>query len=294
MQVTANLAAASRPQLLSCRCVQTARVSLSLLASAAFNGARPRRARRCARTASRWWSALPPSRSEEEAKRRAGRHAGSDYRKVPYDLMGIQHEHLRNQSAGIELRELASPPPSPLAPSPRPPPATTCPGSCAAELMHEGARRCSRRSASCSRRWSASCRWDGLLTSARTRSPRSIKTVRAASWGASPCPTSSLRACVYRLRGRRDLSAPRSGDGQPRAAACRPRCCGRLLFSIAIAEGLRGQIIFKSDSVAGEHGFDPMGFIPKYWRPHAREDEADETQGNQARAAIAMIAVAGL
>ncbi len=114
--------------------------------------------------------------------------------------------------------------------------------------------------------------------------------VRAAS-SASPCPTSSLRACVYRVRGRRDLSAPRS----ERALAPRqlpPAVLYQLLFSIAIAEGLRAQIIFKSDSVAGEHGFDPMGFIPKYCDTPEKMKLMKLKEIKHGR--IAMIAVAGL
>jgi len=39
---------------------------------------------------------------------------------------------------------------------------------------------------------------------------------------------------------------------------------GQLFVSIAVAEGIRASIIYKEDSVPGEHGFDPMGFIPKF------------------------------
>jgi len=39
---------------------------------------------------------------------------------------------------------------------------------------------------------------------------------------------------------------------------------GQLALSIAIAEGIRASIIYKEDSVPGEHGFDPAGFIPKF------------------------------
>lgn len=38
----------------------------------------------------------------------------------------------------------------------------------------------------------------------------------------------------------------------------------QLFISIAIAEGIRASIIYKEDSVPGEHGFDPLGFIPKF------------------------------
>ena len=34
----------------------------------------------------------------------------------------------------------------------------------------------------------------------------------------------------------------------------------QLFVSIAIAEGIRASIIYKEDSVPGEHGFDPLGF----------------------------------
>lgn len=39
---------------------------------------------------------------------------------------------------------------------------------------------------------------------------------------------------------------------------------GQLALSMAIAEGIRSTIIYKEDSVPGEHGFDPAGFIPKF------------------------------
>jgi len=39
---------------------------------------------------------------------------------------------------------------------------------------------------------------------------------------------------------------------------------GQLFVSMAVAEGIRASKIYKADAVPGEHGFDPMGFIPKY------------------------------
>ena len=71
-----------------------------------------------------------------------------------------------------------------------------------------------------------------------------------------------------------------------------PAVLYQLLFSIAIAEGLRAQIIFKSDSVAGEHGFDPMGFIPKYCDTPEKMKLMKLKEIKHGR--IAMIAVAGL
>jgi len=35
----------------------------------------------------------------------------------------------------------------------------------------------------------------------------------------------------------------------------------QLVVAIGLAEGLRSRIIYKADSVPGEHGFDPLGFI---------------------------------
>jgi hypothetical protein len=70
-----------------------------------------------------------------------------------------------------------------------------------------------------------------------------------------------------------------------------PAVLYQLLFSIAIAEGLRAQIIFKSDSVAGEHGFDPMGFIPKYCDTPEKMKLMKLKEIKHGR--IAMIAVAG-
>jgi len=43
-----------------------------------------------------------------------------------------------------------------------------------------------------------------------------------------------------------------------------PVILAQLLASMAIAEGLRAQIIYKSQNEPGDHGFDPMGFIPKF------------------------------
>ena len=39
---------------------------------------------------------------------------------------------------------------------------------------------------------------------------------------------------------------------------------GQLIVAIAIAEGLRARLVYSEGHVPGEHGFDPMGFIPNY------------------------------
>ena len=43
-----------------------------------------------------------------------------------------------------------------------------------------------------------------------------------------------------------------------------PVVLGQLFVSMAVAEGIRASIIYKAGAVPGEHGFDPMGFLPKY------------------------------
>ena len=89
---------------------------------------------------------------------------------------------------------------------------------------------------------------------------------------------------------------------------------GQLIVAIAIAEGLRARLVYSEGHVPGEHGFDPMGFIPNYcntpekcapprgrWggvdsatfgaptppcahsaAPPASQDEGDEAEGAQA------------
>ena len=42
-----------------------------------------------------------------------------------------------------------------------------------------------------------------------------------------------------------------------------PEVFWQLAVFIFIAEGLRAQVIFTKDNVAGDHGFDPLGFGPK-------------------------------
>merc|ERR1719326_2472256 len=66
---------------------------------------------------------------------------------------------------------------------------------------------------------------------------------------------------------------------------------GQLLFSIAIAEGIRTTIIYKEDSVPGEHGFDPMGFLPKFCDTPEKLMLMKEKEISHCR--IAMIAVTG-
>lgn len=39
---------------------------------------------------------------------------------------------------------------------------------------------------------------------------------------------------------------------------------GQLVVAIAIAEGLRARLVYSDGHVPGEHGFDPIGFIPNY------------------------------
>merc|ERR1711871_94428 len=43
-----------------------------------------------------------------------------------------------------------------------------------------------------------------------------------------------------------------------------PEIAYQILFSVAISEGIRSQIIFKPDHVPGEVGFDPLGFKAKF------------------------------
>lgn len=66
---------------------------------------------------------------------------------------------------------------------------------------------------------------------------------------------------------------------------------GQLLFSMAIAEGIRATIIYKEDSVPGEHGFDPLGFIPRFC--DTPEKMADMKLKELKHCRIAMIAVTG-
>lgn len=66
---------------------------------------------------------------------------------------------------------------------------------------------------------------------------------------------------------------------------------GQLLFSMAVAEGIRASIIFKPDSVPGEHGFDPAGFIPKFCNTPEKMAEMKLKEIKHCRAA--MIAITG-
>ena len=43
-----------------------------------------------------------------------------------------------------------------------------------------------------------------------------------------------------------------------------PAILGQLFFTMALCEGLRARFVYNSETPAGEHGFDPMGFLPKY------------------------------
>ena len=65
----------------------------------------------------------------------------------------------------------------------------------------------------------------------------------------------------------------------------------QVLVSIGIAEGLRSQIIYKADSVPGEHGFDPIGFIPKFCDTPEKMNAMKLKELKHGR--IAMIAVTG-
>ena len=65
----------------------------------------------------------------------------------------------------------------------------------------------------------------------------------------------------------------------------------QLFVFIVIAEGLRAQIIYKPDSVPGEHGFDPMGFIPKFCNTPEKMAEMKLKELKNGR--IAMIAITG-
>lgn len=66
---------------------------------------------------------------------------------------------------------------------------------------------------------------------------------------------------------------------------------GQLLFSMAVAEGIRASIIYKPDSVPGEHGFDPLGFIPKFCNSPEKMAVMKEKEITHCRAA--MIAIVG-
>jgi len=66
----------------------------------------------------------------------------------------------------------------------------------------------------------------------------------------------------------------------------------QLFVSIAIAEGIRASIIYKEDSVPGEHGFDPLGFIPKFCDTPEKMELMKLKELKHCR--IAMIAVTGM
>jgi len=66
---------------------------------------------------------------------------------------------------------------------------------------------------------------------------------------------------------------------------------GQLAFSIAIAEGLRATKVY-SDAPPGEHGFDPLGFLPKYCDTPEKLMLMKEKEIKHCR--IAMIAVTGM
>ncbi|KAL1498543.1 hypothetical protein AB1Y20_013864 [Prymnesium parvum] len=65
----------------------------------------------------------------------------------------------------------------------------------------------------------------------------------------------------------------------------------QLAVSIAVAEGLRATKVY-SDSPPGEHGFDPMGFIPKFCDTPQKMMLMKEKEIKHCR--IAMIAVTGM
>jgi len=64
----------------------------------------------------------------------------------------------------------------------------------------------------------------------------------------------------------------------------------QLFVSIAIAEGIRAKYVY-SDSPPGEHGFDPMGFIPKFCDTPEKMMLMKEKEISHCRAA--MIAITG-
>jgi len=66
----------------------------------------------------------------------------------------------------------------------------------------------------------------------------------------------------------------------------------QLFVSIAIAEGIRASIIYQEDSVPGEHGFDPLGFIPKFCDTPEKMELMKLKELKHCR--IAMIAVTGM
>jgi len=66
-----------------------------------------------------------------------------------------------------------------------------------------------------------------------------------------------------------------------------PEVQWQLVISIFIAEGLRAQIIFGTDSPPGEHGFDPFGLLPK--TPEGIQDMKTKELLNGRLAMIAII-----
>jgi len=65
----------------------------------------------------------------------------------------------------------------------------------------------------------------------------------------------------------------------------------QLFVSIAIAEGIRAKYVY-SDSPPGEHGFDPLGFIPKFCDTPEKMELMKLKELKHCR--IAMIAVTGM
>jgi len=70
-----------------------------------------------------------------------------------------------------------------------------------------------------------------------------------------------------------------------------PQILAQLLVSMAVAEGLRAQIIYKGQNEPGDHGFDPMGFIPKFCNTPEKMAEMKLKELKHCR--IAMIAITG-
>jgi len=65
----------------------------------------------------------------------------------------------------------------------------------------------------------------------------------------------------------------------------------QLMFAIALAEGLRAQKVY-SDSPPGEHGFDPMGFLPKFCDTPEKLALMKEKEISHCRAA--MVGITGM
>jgi len=66
----------------------------------------------------------------------------------------------------------------------------------------------------------------------------------------------------------------------------------QLFVAIAIAEGVRAKIIFTEDREPGDHGFDPIGFLPKFC--DTPEKLARMKLRELVHARLAMIAITGM